>query len=124
MPLKSYSEDAPRDLSSLLLEEINRAWSREKRTLAPITATLPVGAVLAEGADGSLVPYLKTAADSLAVAVSLEEKKAEASPAPVVVLSRGAVVAAAELSFLESVTEVQKTAAKKQLAARGIVPQE
>ena len=124
MPLKSQTFDAPRSLSDLLLVEVNRDWSREKRTLAPTTLDLPFGTVLAKDEDGNLVPYLKAAGDNQAVAVSIEDKKTNPAASPVMVMARGAVLAASELFFLPAVNATQKTAAKAQLRALGLVPQE
>ena len=124
MPLKSHAEDAPRSLSSLLLVEINRAWSREKRLLAPSAVDLPFGAVLAEKEDGALAPYLNEAGDNQAVAVSLEDRKAGPAAAQIMVVARGAVLAASELFFLASVNAGQQAEARAQLRALGIVPQE
>lgn len=124
MPLYEHSEDGPRALSSLLLVEVNRAWSREEATLAPCSIDLPFGTVLARNDEGNFVPYLQEAVNNQALAVSLEDKKANIAAAPIIVIRRGAVLSASELFFLESVTDEQKTAAKTQLNDLGIVCQE
>lgn len=122
--LYSYSEDAPKRLSEILLVEINRDWCRENGTLAPTTTDLPMGAVLALNEDGNFVPYLLAAGDSQAVAMLVTPRPKNTAAQKCVVLRRGAKVAASGLVFLDPVTGGQKQTAYSQLTTLGIVVEE
>lgn len=124
MPLNHYTEDEPMALSSLLLVELHHSWCRQRIDLAPPDADLPVGAVLAKGDDGFYAPYLKSAETAQASAVLISPVKAGESAQSAVAIVRGVVVSAANLQFLETVTEAQKKTALEQLNALGIVPEE
>ncbi len=141
MSLNSYGEDAPRSLSDLVLLELDMKWCRESVDLAPLSAPLQLGAVLALDAAGRYVPYMTeltpaieasegveavpaTHADK-AVAVLISKKiPASEEAQSCTVLRRGCCVAVDNLEWLESVSEEQRKTALGQLAALGIVPKE
>ena len=140
-PLNHYGEDAPRSLSDVLLEELSMTWCRESGVMAPSSRAVPMGAVLGADADGRYVPFMTEltpaveAAEGVepvpaayadnAVAVLISKKNpASAEEQPCTVIRRGACVAAANLEWLETVTESQKKTVLGQLAALGIVAKE
>ena len=141
MSLNSYGEDAPRSLSDLVLLELDMKWCRESGELAPLSAPLQLGAVLALDAAGRYVPYMTeltpgteasegveavaaTHADK-AVAVLISKKIPASEEAQFcTVIRRGACVAAQNLIWLDGVTEDRKKTALGQLSALGIVPKE
>lgn len=132
MALKSASYDAPAGLSSLLLVELNRDWSRERRALAATEIDLPLGTVLAVDEDGLLIPYphaeapgegeAATVADAVAVLITPAE--ASADDQEVVVVERGVRVYAPGLFWLEDVTDEEKAQALLMLQAKTIAIQE
>ena len=124
MPLRNYHEDEPMVLSSVLLLELHHQWCRQRIELDPIDVDLPVGAVLAKTSSGAVTAYLKAAEADKAFAMLVTPVKASDKKQTVVGVVRGAVVSAANLHFLEAVTEAQKKTALEQLAALGIVPEE
>ena len=109
--------------------------------LAPASAPVPMGAVLALNAAGRYVPYMAeltpgteasegveavaaTHADK-AVAVLISKKIPASEEAQFcTVIRRGACVAAQNLIWLDGVTEDRKKTALGQLSALGIVPKE
>lgn len=141
MPLKHYSEDAPRSLSDVVLMELDMKWCREPGVLAPLLAPAQLGAVLGMDATGRFVPYMTELTPAVeasegvdatpaahadkAVAVLISKKlSASEEEQPCTVLRRGSCVAAANLEWLETVTEEQQKTALGQLAALGIVAKE
>lgn len=136
--LKHWGQDAPPSLSDVLQVELDMRWSREGGIMAPLTAEtgdVPLGAVLARDAEGRFVPYrteLTPAVDStpatyadtaVAVLISRIVPVLDAEQ-PCTVVARGVTVAAANLCWLESVTDEQKKTALGQLKTLGIVPTE
>ncbi|WP_165174636.1 head decoration protein [Desulfovibrio sp. ZJ369] len=135
MSLNSCGEDAPRSLSDIVLEELSMSWCRESGELAPLSAPLQLGAVLALDAAGRYVPYMTELTPAVeavpavcankAVAVLISKKiPASEEAQPCTVLRRGCCVAVDNLDWLPSVSEDQKKTALGQLAALGIVPKE
>lgn len=140
-PLKHYGEDAPRPLSDIVLEELSMGWCREAGMLAPASAPVPMGAVLALNAAGRYVPYMAeltpaieasegveavaaTHADKAVAVLISRDLPASEDEQPCTVIRRGACVAASNLYWSDSVTDDEKTTALGQLAALGIVPKE
>ena len=141
MPLNNHSEDGPKSLSDILTLELDMRWCRESGVLAPSADSVPMGAVLAQDADGNYVPFMAeltpeipeadevpaapaTYADkAVAVLISKDLPKDEEEQYCSVV-RRGVCVATANLQWLDSVTEPQKKTALGQLSALGIVPKE
>ena len=141
MSLNSYGEDAPRSLSDLVLLEVDMKWCRESGELAPLSAPLQLGAVLALDAAGRYVPYMAeltpgteasegveavaaTHADKAVAVLISRDLPASEEEQPCTVIRRGACVAASNLYWSDSVTDDEKTTALGQLAALGIVPKE
>ncbi len=140
-PLKHYGEDSPRPLSDIVLEELSMGWCREAGMLAPASAPVPMGAVLALDAAGRYVPYMAeltpgteasegveavaaTHADKAVAVLISRDLPASEEEQPCTVIRRGACVAASNLYWSDSVTDDEKTTALGQLAALGIVPKE
>lgn len=151
--LNHYSEDAPRPLSDIVLEELSMGWCREAGILAPAAAPVPMGAVLGMDESGRYVPYMSelrpgaeapetqegteaqedtegaeavaAARADRAVAVLIsKDLPASEDEQPCTVIRRGACVAASNLYWSDSVTDDEKTTALSQLSALGIVPKE
>lgn len=127
--LKHWGQDAPASLSDVLQVELDMRWSREGGMMRPFAQDIPLGAVLAQDEAGLYVPYMAeltpaTFADK-AVAVCISKLlPASETEQPCTVVARGVTVAAANLVWLESVTDEQKQTALGQLKALGIVPTE
>lgn len=145
--LKHHKYDPPRKLSDILIFEIDPRWSREGGEFAPTTQNIPMGAVLCMDSEGRYVPFgteFSPAVEAVeasegvaavegkpaviadkpcAILVSKEMEVSEESQ-PCVVVKRGACVAGANLYWLESVSDAQKTTALAALASLGIVPKE
>lgn len=78
----------------------------------------------AENGEGETTPKpAETAASPCAILISRHCQASE-EPQPCAVIRRGAVVAAANLFWLETVSEEQKLTALAALASLGIVPKE
>lgn len=139
--LKHSSYEQPRKLSDILVYEIDPRWSREGGDFAPTSLPVPMGAVLCMDSECHYVPFgteltpAQEAAEGVeakdaviadepcAILVSKEMEISE-EVQPCVVLKRGACVASANLYWLDSVSDEQKTKALSELAALGIVPKE
>lgn len=139
--LRHYAADAPKNLSDILLFEIDPRFCREHGEMAPVAEAVPMGAVLAQNATGQYVPFGTELSPAVEASEGVEAQPAvvadkprailisrgiEASgeAQPCAVVRRGACVAAANLSWLATVTEEQKQTALAALADLGIVPKE
>lgn len=145
--LKHYAADAPRNLSDVLLFEIDPRYSREHGEFAPVSEDIPMGAVLCMNDSVQYVPFgqeLSPAVEAVAASEGVEavegksavtadkpcailisrEIEASEETQDCVVIRRGACVAAASLFWLPSVTDEQKKTALAALASLGIVPKE
>lgn len=141
MALKSWSVDAPRCLSDVVLLELDMAWCREPGVMAPLAKAANLGAVLGLDGAGRYVPYMTeltpaveasegveaaaaTYADKAVGVLLSQELPASDEEQDCTALLRGACVAIPNLEWLESVTPEQKTSALAQLRAAGVVPKE
>lgn len=145
--LKHYAADAPRNLSDILLFEIDPRFSREHGEFAPVGETVPMGAVLCLNDAGQYVSFgqeLSPAVEAVAAAEGAEAVEGKPAvtadkpcailisreigvseePQDCAVIRRGVCVSAANLSWLSSVTDEQKKTALAALASLGIVPKE
>lgn len=133
--LAHWGQDAPPSLSEVLQVELDMRWSREAGSMRPFSEDVPLGAVLALDEAGRFVPFMaditpaaEGSAQALAdkaVAVLISRLiPASETEQPCTVAARGVTVAAANLVWLETVTDEQKKTALGQLKALGIVPTE
>lgn len=122
--MPTYTE--PKYLSDVLLVEVAQGWTKQTQTMAPITAALAIGAVLALNADGKYVPVDFAATDGTEKAVGVLASPAEIATTDqkAVVIERGATVARNQLEFPEGATDEQKATAVAELLALGIVAQD
>jgi len=107
-------------LGDVLLIEVHPAWTKGSGVIA--AGNHAIGTVLAK-VSGKYQPvdFAGASAAKKAVAVLGEAVSATADAPVEVVIERGAVVAANELVWPETATDVQKATAIEDLAALGIV---
>ncbi|WP_207848891.1 MULTISPECIES: head decoration protein [unclassified Pseudomonas] len=111
----------PKDPGDLLLVEVCPGWTKDKITLLG-GANYAFGQVLAKvSGKYQALDFAGTGAAKKTVAVLIEAVDATAGDKPGVVVSRGAVIESAELTWPASVTEAQKATALDELNALGIV---
>ncbi|UVM52206.1 MULTISPECIES: head decoration protein [unclassified Pseudomonas] len=111
----------PKDPGDLLLVEVCPGWTKDKVTLLG-GVNYAFGQVLAKvSGKYQVVDLAGTGAAKKSVAVLIEAVDATASDQPGVVISRGAVVDLAELTWPVGITEAQKATALDELNALGIV---
>jgi len=110
----------PKTLGEVLLIEVHPAWTKGSGVIT--AGNHAIGTVLAK-VSGKYQPvdFAGSGAAKKAVAVLGCAINATADAPVEVVIERGAVVAAAELVWPETATDVQKAAAIDELAALGIV---
>ncbi len=139
--LKHYEAQAPRNLSDILLFEIDPRYSREHGEFASTSEKVPMGAVLCRNDKGEYIPFGLELSPAVEAAEGVEAKVAVTADQPCAILisreiepseetqdcaviRRGACVSAANLSWLPSVSDEQKKTALDVLASLGIVPKE
>lgn len=111
-------------LGDLLLHEVHPRWTRQKSTLAALSADAPLGSVLGKvTASGKYVPLAPAANDGSqnAAAVLAEDLAESVADQEGITIRRGAVLNAAALVWPAGATTNQKAAALAQLEALGIV---
>lgn len=128
MPLASATYTEGPRLSDFLLVEVEKHWCRETVSLAPTTAPLPLGTVLAPDGTGHFVPYMTDLADAnqadKATCVTLQPAEISAEAQDIVVIMRGCVLSKAQLYFDPAVTDAEKQNAIADLKTLGIVCKE
>lgn len=139
--LKHYKYNGPRQLSDIVLYEIDPRWSRDGGEFAPTSKNIPMGAVLCLDSEGRYVPFGAELSPAIPASEGVEAKDAEIADKPCAILiskemeaseqaqpcaivKRGVCVASANLYWLETVTDAQKKTALAALNSLGIVVKE